>query len=123
MGGQNFADLGPAKNGRPRLFCLSGHINKPGVYELPLGYPLKKMIYEVGGGIPGGKKLKAVVPGGSSTFILTAEEAEAINMDFDSFSKRGEFLGSGGVGILDETAFMAKFALPIMTSYEHQSCR
>src|SRR6266436_70918 len=106
MGGQKFADLGPPKNGGTRLFCLSGHINKPGVYELPLGYPLKKMIYEVGGGIPGGKKLKAVVPGGSSTLILNAEEAEAINMDFDSFAKRGEFLGSGGVVILDETACM-----------------
>jgi NADH-quinone oxidoreductase subunit F len=122
MGGQKFADYGPPKNGGTRLFCLSGHINKPGVYELPLGYPLKKMIYDVGGGIPGGKKLKAVVPGGSSTFILTAEEAEAINMDFDSFSKRGEFLGSGGVVILDETACMVKFALRIMKFYEHESC-
>jgi len=63
------------------------------VYELPLGYPLKKMIYDVGGGIPNGRKLKAVVPGGSSTFVLTAEEAEQMNMDFDSFGKRGEFLG------------------------------
>src|SRR5713226_7017301 len=80
MGGQKFADYGPPKNGGTRLFCLSGHINKPGVYELPLGYPLKKMIYEVGGGIPGGKKLKAVVPGGSSTLVLTAEEAEQLNM-------------------------------------------
>src|SRR5438067_2599830 len=122
MGGQKFADYGPPKNGGTRLFCLSGHINKPGVYELPLGYPLKKMIYDVGGGIPGGKKLKAVVPGGSSTFILTAEEAAAINMDFDSFAKRGEFLGSGGVVILDETACMVKFALRIMKFYQHESC-
>src|SRR6201999_3363999 len=100
MGGQKFADFGPPKNGGTRLFCLSGHINKPGVYELPLGYPLKKMIYEVGGGIPNGRKLKAVVPGGSSTFVLTAEEADQMNMDFDSFGKRGEFLGSGGVVVL-----------------------
>src|SRR5207253_8555909 len=74
MGGQKFADYGPPKNGGTRLFCLSGHINKPGVYELPLGYPLKKMIYEVAGGIPDGRKLKASVPVGSSTFVLTAEE-------------------------------------------------
>src|ERR1700748_1354853 len=106
MGGQKFADFGPPKNGGTRLFCLSGHVNKPGVYELPLGYPLKKMIYEVGGGIPNGRKLKAVVPGGSSTFVLTAEEAEQMNMDFDSFGKRGEFLGSGGVVILDDTTCM-----------------
>src|ERR1700753_864822 len=79
MGGQKFADFGPPKNGGTRFFWLSGHINKPGVYELPLGYPLKKMIYEVGGGIPNGRKLKAVVPGGSSTFVLTAEEAEQMN--------------------------------------------
>jgi NADH-quinone oxidoreductase subunit F len=122
MGGQKFADYGPPKNGGTRLFCLSGHVNKPGVYELPLGYPLKKMIYDVGGGIPGGKKLKAVVPGGSSTFVLTAEEAESMNMDFDAFSKRGEFLGSGGVVVLDETACMVKFALRIMKFYEHESC-
>src|SRR5438552_8777109 len=123
LGGADwYANLGPPKNGGTRLFCLSGHLKRPGVYELPLGYPLKKMIYDVGGGIPGGKKLKAVVPGGSSTFILTAEEAEAINMDFDSFAKRGEFLGSGGVVILDETACMVKFALRIMKFYEHESC-
>src|SRR6267142_3119010 len=91
MGGQKYAELGPPKNGGTRLFCLSGHINKPGVYELRMGYPLKNMIYDVGGGIPNGNKLKAVVPGGSSTYVLTAEEAEQLNMDFDSFAKRGEF--------------------------------
>src|SRR5246127_4396727 len=122
MGGQKFADFGPPKNGGTRLFALSGHINKPGVYELPLGYPLKKMIYEVGGGIPNGRKLKAVVPGGSSTFVLTAEEAEQMNMDFDSFGKRGEFLGSGGVVILDDQTCMVKFALRVMKFYQHESC-
>ncbi|MGH9633635.1 MAG: NADH-quinone oxidoreductase subunit NuoF [Candidatus Angelobacter sp.] len=122
MGGQKFADFGPPKNGGTRLFCLSGHINKPGVYELPLGYPLKKMIYDVGGGIPNGRKLKAVVPGGSSTFVLTAEEAEQMNMDFDSFGKRGEFLGSGGVVILDDQTCMVKFALRVMKFYQHESC-
>src|SRR6202451_3195345 len=66
MGGKWFAKIGTPKNGGTRLFCLSGNVAKPGVYELPMGYNLKKMIYEVGGGIPGGRKLKAVVPGGSS---------------------------------------------------------
>src|SRR5437773_2736413 len=121
-GGQKFADLGVPKNGGTRLFCLSGHINKPGVYELPLGYPMKKLIYDVGGGIPDGRKLKAVVPGGSSTFVLTAEEAENMNCDFDSFSKRGEFLGSGGVVICDDTTCMVKFTLRIMKFYQHESC-
>ena len=67
-----------------RLFCLSGHVNKPGVYELPLGYPLKKLIYDVGGGIPGGKKLKAVVPGGSSTVLLNAEEAIGLTLSLSN---------------------------------------
>jgi NADH-quinone oxidoreductase subunit F len=122
MGGAKYASYGPEKNGGTRLFCLSGHVNKPGVYELPLGYPMKKLIYEVGGGIPNGKKLKAVVPGGSSTFLLKPEEAEAINCDFDSFAKRGEFLGSGGVVVLDEDTCMVNFALRVMKFYQHESC-
>jgi NADH-quinone oxidoreductase subunit F len=121
-GGQKFADYGLPKNGGTRLFCLSGHVNNPGVYELPLGYPMKKLIYDVGGGIPGGKKLKAVVPGGSSTVLLTAEEAENINLDFDSFAKTGGFLGSGGVVVCDEDTCMVKFALRIMKFYQHESC-
>ena len=122
MGGQKFADYGPPKNGGTRLFCLSGHVNRPGVYELPLGYPMKKLIYEVGGGIPNGKKLKAVVPGGSSTYLLTKDEAENINLDFDSFAKTGGFLGSGGVVICDEDTCMVNFALRIMKFYQHESC-
>src|SRR5260370_13141342 len=83
LGGADWSEkLGPPKNGGTRLFCLSGNVAKPGVYELPMGYSLKKMIYEVGGGIPNGRKLKAVVPGGSSTPCLTADEID-INMDFD----------------------------------------
>jgi NADH-quinone oxidoreductase subunit F len=121
-GGQKFADYGLPKNGGTRLFCLSGHVNKPGVYELPLGYPMKKLIYDVGGGIPGGKKLKAVVPGGSSTVLLNAEEAVNINLDFDSFAKTGGFLGSGGVVVCDEDTCMVKFALRIMKFYQHESC-
>ncbi len=120
-GGRWFADLGTPKNGGTRLFCLSGHVERPGVYELPLGYNLKKMIYEVGGGIRGGKKLKAVVPGGSSTPLLTADEID-LNMDFDTLMKAGTFLGSGGVVVLDETTCMVKFALRVMKFYQHESC-
>jgi len=83
---------------------------------------MKKLIYDVGGGIPNGKKLKAVVPGGSSTYLLTAPEAEAINLDFDSFAKTGGFLGSGGVVVCDEDTCMVKFALRIMKFYQHESC-
>jgi NADH-quinone oxidoreductase subunit F len=120
-GSEWFAKLGPAKNGGTRLFCLSGHLERPGVYELPMGYNLKKMIYEVGGGIPEGRKLKAVLPGGSSTPVLAADEVD-VSMDFDSLAKAGSMLGSGGVVILDETACMVKFALRIMKFYRHESC-
>src|SRR5262249_57502753 len=73
-GAEWFANLGTPKNGGTRLFCLSGNISKPGVYELPMGYNLKKMIYDVGGGIPQGRKLKAVGPGGSSCPLPAAEQ-------------------------------------------------
>ena len=97
LGGADwYAKLGTPKNGGTRLFCLSGNIAKPGVYELPMGYNLKKMIYEVGGGIPNGRTLKAVVPGGSSCPALTADEID-VAMDFDSVAKAGSMLGSGGV--------------------------
>jgi NADH-quinone oxidoreductase subunit F len=121
IGAAEYAKLGTERNGGTRLFCLSGHLNKPGVYELPMGYNLKKMIYEVGGGIPNGKKLKAVVPGGSSTPALTADEID-IGMDFDQVGKAGSMLGSGGVVVLDETTCMVDFALRTMKFYAHESC-
>ena len=122
LGGADwFAKLGPPKNGGTRLFCLSGHLNKPGVYELPMGYNLKKMIYDVGGGIPNGRALKAVVPGGSSCPLLTADEID-VSMDFDSMMKAGSMLGSGGLVVCDDTTCMVKFALRIMKFYKHESC-
>src|SRR2546421_5452378 len=82
-GGAAFAALGTPKNGGTRLFCLSGHVNKPGVYELPMGFNLLRMINEVGGGMRGGKKLKAVIPRGASGPGLRAEEG-AVGQDYDS---------------------------------------
>jgi len=120
-GSEWYAKIGPPKNGGTRLFCLSGHLDRPGVYELPMGYNLKKMIYDVGGGIPNGHKLKAVVPGGSSTPVLLPEEID-IPMDFDSLMKAGSMLGSGGVVIVDDSTCMVKFALRIMKFYQHESC-
>jgi NADH-quinone oxidoreductase subunit F len=120
-GGAAFAALGTPKNGGTRLVCISGHVNKPGVYELPLGYPMLKAIYDVAGGIPGGKKLKAVVPGGSSCPLLKAEECD-IPMDYDTLAKVGSMLGSGGMVVMDETTDMVKVALRIMRFYAHESC-
>src|SRR5450432_4248671 len=105
-GGAAFAALGTPKNGGTRLVCISGHVNKPGVYELPLGFNMMKAINEVAGGIPNGKKLKAVVPGGSSCPILKAEECD-IPMDYDTLAKVGSMLGSGGMVVMDETTDMA----------------
>ena len=121
-GGQWFADLGVPKNGGTRLFCLSGHVNKPGVYELPMGFNLTRMIDEVGGGIPDGKKLKAVIPGGSSCPVLTAPECQDLPMDYDSLMKIKSMLGSGGVVIMDETTDMVRAMLRIMKFYQHESC-
>jgi NADH-quinone oxidoreductase subunit F len=120
-GAAAFAALGTPKNGGTRLVCISGHVNKPGVYELPLGFPMMKAINEVAGGIPGGKKLKAVVPGGSSCPLLRAEECDIL-MDYDTLAKVGSMLGSGGMVVLDETTDMVRFALRIMRFYAHESC-
>jgi NADH-quinone oxidoreductase subunit F len=121
MGGEAYAKIGSERNGGTRLFCLSGHVERPGVYELPMGYNLKKMIYEIGGGIRGGRQLKAVVPGGSSTPVLLPNEID-IGMDFDQVGKAGSMLGSGGVVVLDETVCMVEFALRTIKFYQHESC-
>ncbi|HYM09426.1 MAG TPA: NADH-quinone oxidoreductase subunit NuoF [Bryobacterales bacterium] len=120
-GGAAYAELGTKKNGGTRLFCLSGRLNRPGVYELPMGFPLPRMIEEVGGGIPNGKKLKAVIPGGSSCPVLKAEEIN-LPMDYDSLQQAGSMLGSGGVVVMDEDTCMVKMALRIMRFYQHESC-
>jgi NADH-quinone oxidoreductase subunit F len=120
-GGKAFADLGTPKNGGTRLFCLSGHVNKPGVYELPMGFNLLRMIEEVGGGVRGGKKLKAVIPGGSSCPVLKAEECD-LAMDYDTVAKAKSMLGSGGVVVMDENTCMVKAMLRIMRFYAHESC-
>jgi NADH-quinone oxidoreductase subunit F len=120
-GGQWFADLGTPKNGGTRLFCLSGHINKPGVYELPMGFNLLRMIDEVGGGVWKGKKLKAVIPGGSSCPVLRADECD-LAMDYDTVMKAKSMLGSGGVVVMDEDTDMVRAMLRIMKFYQHESC-
>jgi NADH-quinone oxidoreductase subunit F len=120
-GAEWYAKLGSSKNGGTRLFCLSGHIARPGVYELPMGFPLRRMIEEVGGGVLGGKQLKAVIPGGSSCPVLTANEID-VAMDFDAVAKIGSMLGSGGVVVMDEDTCMVKVAWRLMKFYAHESC-
>ena len=120
-GAEWYAGLGTPKNGGTRLFAVSGHVNRPGIYELPMGFNMKRMIEEVAGGVPGGKKIKAVVPGGSSCPLLTGDEID-IAMDFDSVAKAGSMLGSGGTVVLNEDTCMVDFARRIMHFYAHESC-
>ena len=121
MGGEAYAALGTPKNGGTRLYSISGHVNRPGIYELPLGFPLRRLIEEVAGGIPNGKKLKAVIPGGSSCPLLSADEID-VAMDYDSVAKIGSMLGSGGTVIFDEDTCMVDVARRIMHFYAHESC-
>ena len=120
-GGEAYANRGTPKNGGTRMLCVSGHVRKPGVYEVPLGMNMKKFLYEVAGGISEGKKLKAVIPGGSSCPLLTAEEID-IPMDYDALTKAGSMLGSGGMVVMDEDTCMVDLARRIMHFYAHESC-
>jgi NADH-quinone oxidoreductase subunit F len=120
-GGESYANRGTPKNGGTRMLCVAGHVNKPGIYEIPLGMNMKKFIYEVAGGIPGGKKLKAIIPGGSSCPLMKADEID-IPMDYDSVAKAGSMLGSGGMVVMDEDTCMVDMARRIMHFYAHESC-
>jgi NADH-quinone oxidoreductase subunit F len=120
-GGAWFAELGTAKNGGTRLMCVSGHVNKPGVYELPMGFPMMRLINEVCGGMRNGKNLKAVIPGGSSAPVLRAEECD-IPLDFDSLAKAKSMAGSGGLVVLDEDTDIVAVALRTIKFYAHESC-
>jgi NADH-quinone oxidoreductase subunit F len=121
MGGQAYADIGTPKNGGTRMLCVSGHVNKPGVYEVPLGFPMQKMIHDVCGGIRGGKKLKAVIPGGSSSPVLKAEECD-FPMDYDNYARLKTMAGSAGMMVMDEDTDIVKVALRTMRFYAHESC-
>ncbi|MBZ5662375.1 MAG: NADH-quinone oxidoreductase subunit NuoF [Acidobacteriia bacterium] len=120
-GGEAYAGRGTPKNGGTRLVCVSGHVNRPGIYEVPLGFSMKRFIEEVAGGVRGGKKLKAVIPGGSSCPLLRADEID-IPMDYDSLAKAGSMLGSGGMIVVDEETCMVDLARRIMHFYAHESC-
>ncbi len=106
-GGQAFLDLGKPNNGGTKIFSISGHVNKPGNYEIPLGTPFGDLL-EMAGGVRNGHKLKAVIPGGSSAPVLPADIMMACTLDFDSVAKAGSMLGSGAVIVMDETTCMVR---------------
>src|SRR5215216_3133594 len=121
-GAAAYAAIGTEKSKGTKLFSVSGHVNKPGVYEVDLGYPLLDFINNESGGISGGRKLKAVIPGGSSVPVLTAAECEGVLLDYESLAKAGSMLGSGGMIVFDETVKMPEVLSVIADFYAHESC-
>ncbi len=120
-GGQAFLELGKPNNGGPKLFSVSGHVNKPGNYEVRLGTPFSELL-EMAGGVRSGHKLKAVIPGGSSAPVLPAEIMMDCTMDFDSIAKAGSMLGSGAVIVMDETVCMVRALERLSYFYHEESC-
>lgn len=116
-----FKGFGPERNHGMKLYCISGHVNRPGLYERPMGYPLMQLINEDCGGIWKGHKLKAVFPGGSSSPVLTAAEAN-VNLDFDALMKAGSMLGSAGIMVIDDTTCMVRVAVRTAHFYTVESC-
>jgi NADH-quinone oxidoreductase subunit F len=120
-GGEAFAALGTGKSGGTRLFCVSGHVNRPGVYEKPVHYNLKKLIEEDCGGVVGGRKVKAVIPGGSSAPVLSAAEID-VSLEFDALKAAGTMAGSGGIIVFDDSTCMVRALQRIARFYAVESC-
>jgi NADH-quinone oxidoreductase F subunit len=119
QGAAAFQAFGPTNNFGPKLFGISGHVRKPGVFEYPMGTPLATLL-EAAGGVQG--ELKAVIVGGLSVPILTAAEAQGLNMDYDSCQKKGTMLGSGGIMVMNTSTSIPKVALRAIQFYAHESC-
>jgi NADH-quinone oxidoreductase subunit F len=120
-GAKWFSELGVQGSGGTAIFSVSGHVEKPGNYELPLGIPFRELL-EIAGGMRGGRKLKAVIPGGSSVPVLRAEDIMDLTMDFDTLKKAGSGLGTGATVVIDETTCMVKLLRRISRFYYAESC-
>lgn len=121
-GAEWFSAIGEPKHPGTLLFGVSGHVNKPGVYELPTGMLLTDIIYKICGGVPGDKKIKCVIPGGSSMPPLRGDQLEGIKMDADSLKAAGSAIGTGGIMVMDEDTDLSKVLLRISHFYHHESC-
>ncbi len=122
QGAARYAAMGTEKSKGTKLFCVSGHIRRPGVYEVEMGYPFKRFLEEDCGGVPDGRKLKGVIPGGSSMPVLRGDELEPVRMDYESMQAAGSLLGSGGVIVMDDSTCMVKAAWNVARFYAHESC-
>ncbi len=117
-----FASIGEPKHPGTILFGVSGHVNKPGVYELPSGTLLTDIIYNYAGGIPGNKKILCVIPGGSSMPPLRGDQLEGVKMDAESLKAAGSAIGTGGIMVMDEDTDLVKVLARIAHFYHHESC-
>ncbi len=122
IGAGEFAKIGEPKHPGTLLFGVSGHVNRPGVYELPTGTLLTDIIYDICGGVRNGKKIKAIIPGGSSMPPLRGDEIEGVRMDEESLKPYGTHIGTGGIIVMDEDTDLVKVTLRIAHFYHHESC-
>jgi len=120
-GAEWFTSLGPEKNGGPKLYCVSGHVKKPGVYETGMKTTLRELIYDYAGGPFDGRKIKAVIPGGSSVPVLLDHQLD-VPASFDDVVKAGSMLGSAGIIVMDDTTCMVWAAKNLLYFYRHESC-
>ena len=120
-GGKWFLDIGKPNNGGPKIFSVSGHVKRPGNYEVPLGTPFSKLL-EMAGGVRNGRKLKAVIPGGSSTPVMPGDQMLQLTMDYDAIAKAGSMLGAGSVIVMDDTTCMVDVLARISHFYYEESC-
>jgi NADH-quinone oxidoreductase subunit F len=124
-GAEWFASIGRnEKNTGPKLYCLSGHVNRPGVYEAPMGLPLKELIYgdDFGRGMKNGRRIKAVIPGGASAPMLTEAEIEDCPLDFDGVAAKGSMLGSAAIVVMNEDTCIVRAARNLAKFFAHESC-
>ncbi|HYM64720.1 MAG TPA: NADH-quinone oxidoreductase subunit NuoF, partial [Gaiellaceae bacterium] len=121
LGGEEYAKLGVENSTGTRVFSLSGNVANGGNYELELGTPLRTLIFDLGGGVPGGHELKAIIPGGSSVAVMSADEVDT-PLDFDAMAKVGTMLGSGAVIVIDDRCCMVQLGLRVAQFYMHESC-
>ena len=120
-GAEWFASIGTAESKGPKIFSVSGHVKRPGNYELPLGTPLSEIIYEHAGGMRGDRMLKAIIPGGASTPVLTADQVDTL-MTFEHLEKAGSQLGTGAIVVMDESTCMVEAARRTSKFFAHESC-
>lgn len=121
-GADAYKAYGTEKSSGTHLFGISGQVEKPGMYELPLGLPLLEVIDKVAGGVWKGRKLKGVIPGGSSTPVLLPEEAKTVTLDYESMAEHGTMFGSGGIVVFDDTTDIVELVKNLIDFYHHESC-